>query len=107
MASQTKSPANGNSTVKSLNGRLSPKRVRVLEVLARSAPNGLTRTELAKKTGLTKGWSKLLGSPTKGKAAVGTLEGDGLVRSEKHEDQHGLLVYRITATGKKALAAAK
>jgi hypothetical protein len=76
----------------------------VLTLLAKH-PNGLTRTQMAEATGTARGWAALLGAVTKGPAAAGTLEGDGLVKSAKMEDQAALL-YTITAAGKKALAQA-
>ena len=48
----------------------------------------------------------MLGAVTKGDAAEGTLEGDGLVQSEEVEGVRGL-VYTITKAGAAALKAAK
>lgn len=80
---------------------LSPSRLKILAALAK-APNGLTRNEMAVKTGITKGWSKLLGAATKESSANGGMEEAGLVKSSKQEERKGL-VYIITAAGRKAL----
>ena len=82
-------------------GGLSNNKVKVLTLLAK-AKQPMTRSEMAEKTGIAKGWAKLLGAVTKGDAEAGTLEGDGLVRSEKVEGEAGLR-YTITAAGRKLL----
>jgi hypothetical protein len=89
---------------KAANG-MAPNKVKVLTLLAKT-PAGMTRTEMSEATGIVKGWTKMLGAVTLGAPATGTLEGDGLVRSEEVEDQRGR-VYTITPAGKKALAAAQ
>jgi chromosome segregation and condensation protein ScpB len=84
---------------------LSDSKVRVLGLLAKT-PRGLTRAQLAEKTGIQKGWAKLLGAPSKGKPVKGTLEGDGYVESrEPQEDEGRSMVYNITHKGKQALNA--
>jgi hypothetical protein len=72
---------------------------KVLEVLADGKPK--TRKDLKEATGLQKGWSKILGAPTKGELKPTTLEGMGLVKSEPTPEG---LAYTITAAGKQALA---
>jgi hypothetical protein len=84
---------------------LSGNKILTLETLNK-AKDGLTRAQLAEKTGIVKGWAKMLGAVTQGDAAEGTLEGDGLVTSDDVEGIRGL-VYTITAKGKKALENAK
>lgn len=73
-------------------------------VLATLAKNSqpLTRQDLASKTKISKGWSKMLGAATKD-VAKDSLEGRGLVKSEKHEDQRAM-VYKVTTAGKAMLA---
>ena len=76
---------------------------RILDALNNS-PSGLDRNGLREATGIQKGYSKLLGSPTKDD--VGGMEGDGLVKSQKIEGTRSL-VYVITAKGKKLLESMK
>lgn len=74
---------------------------RVLEVLARS-DKALNRKQLTLKTEQVKGWSALLGAPTKGDPAPHTLQGRGLVTCES---RIGVLFYTITDEGRRLLAA--
>ena len=87
-------------------GELSGNAIKVLQAMKGTAANGktVTRAQLAEKTGINKGWSKLLGNPTKG--GDHGMEAAGLVKSQKHEGERGL-VYFITEKGRKALEAAK
>lgn len=82
-------------------GELSTNKRLILETLNRNS-NGLTRAQLAEKTEITKGWAKYLGAATKGDPEAGTLEGDGLVKSQDIEGTRGM-VYTITAAGRKAV----
>lgn len=99
-ASKKNTKAQTNGTAKAEDG-LSPNQIKVLSTLAK-AKGPLTRTELATKTGINKGWSRLLGASTKDDSENGGLEAEGLVKVEKPEDSRGL-VYTITAAGRKAL----
>jgi hypothetical protein len=83
---------------------LTERETKVLIVLSK-AKGDLTRADLSSKTGIVKGWSKLLGSATK-EIDPTSLEGRGLVKSSKAEGSASL-TYCITPAGKKALAAAK
>ena len=87
------------STPDGLNGS----HVKILKALSNK---DLTRGQLKDKTGIERGWSKLLGASTKeglGTAGETSLEGRGLVNSAKIEGQRSM-VYSITSAGKKALA---
>lgn len=76
---------------------------KVLQALAKTGPDKtMTRQQLAEKTEIAKGWSKLLGSPTKDAKDHG-LEAQGLVKSVAVEGQRALGYY-ITAKGKAELA---
>jgi hypothetical protein len=102
---KAKAPAKGTKSVveKSDSTRgLANSAVRVLHLLSKSE-GGLTRTQLAAKTGVKRGWSKLLGAPTKEGGSSRGLEGRGLVRGSVAEGVRGL-VYTITAAGRKELA---
>lgn len=91
------------------NGHTLPGRmVNILKQLI-NAPTPLTREDLSALTGITKGWSKLLGASTKGDGGVAgdtSLTGRGLVHCSQVEGQRALL-YTITAKGKAALEAAQ
>ena len=88
-----------------LNG-MTPSQVKTLDALT---SGDLNRAQLTDKTGIVKGWSKILGSPNKdGFGADGdtSLEALKYVTSERHEGSRAF-TYKITATGKKALTAAQ
>lgn len=90
----------------SING-LTSRQVRVLEVL--KSGREMTRKEMAEATGITKGWSKMLGAASKqgGGAAAGKgLEQQGYVKIAPNEEGRTLL-YSITAKGRKLLAKAE
>lgn len=78
---------------------------RVLTALKNTASGkGLTRAQLSEKTGINKGWSRILGAYTKddgGANADNSMTGLGLVSSQKMEGEP--VSYYITAKGKKAL----
>lgn len=97
----------GSATSAETNGAaprgLSESKLKVLKELNKAGDRGLTRAELAERTGINKGWAKMLGAVTKGDAASGTLEGDGYVRSEPAAEGERGIRYYITAKGKKAL----
>jgi hypothetical protein len=66
----------------------------------------LNRVELNKKTGISKGWSKMLGAATRdglGASGEHSLAGRKLIRCMKLEDERTLR-YEITAAGKALLA---
>jgi hypothetical protein len=95
--------AAGKKAAAAEKGGLSGNQRKVLQALAKTtADKTLTRGELAEKTGIERGWSKLLGSPTKDAKDHG-MEAEGLVKSQKVEGERGL-GYFITAKGKAALA---
>lgn len=76
-----------------------------LTALSKSA-NPMTRDDLRKKTGINKGWSKMLGATSKedgGAAGKDSLCGRGLVKSFVPEEGSRQFRYAITASGKKAL----
>ena len=88
---------------------LSEREVKVLQALKAAGKKALTRKDLAKATGIPRGWSKLLGAATKeglGKRGNASLEGRGLIASSKDEGSL-TLSYTITPAGTKALAAAQ
>lgn len=94
--------AKGNTaTAPREKGGLSGNKLKVLQQLTK-ATNGLTRKELSTKTGIKKGFSKMLGAATKSDSENTGMEGDGLVKSQNVEGRRGL-VYTITAAGRKAL----
>lgn len=94
-------PATATSTpAKKAEGGLTNKAIKVLTLLSK-APNGLTRKAMIEKTGIQKGWAKLLGAPTKGNP--GGLEGKGLVKSSRTEGD-AKITYVITAAGRKAIS---
>ena len=86
-------------------GGLNPNEIKTLECLVKG---DCTRKDMQKATGIEKGWSKMLGSPTKG-ISEDSMEGRKLIKSAKYEPQEGEsksragFVYSITAAGKKAL----
>ena len=84
-----------------------PAQVRALTLLKHTKPNqGLTRAVLAEKSGVAKGWSRILGAATKdakGASGKSSLMAKGLIQAEKHEGEP--ITYVITANGRKALAA--
>jgi len=87
---------------------LTTKETKVLNVLA-SSPIPMTRAELTTRTGIKKGWSRLLGASTKedgGVAGSKSLEAKGYVTNRKVEDERSIQ-YTITASGRKALDKAK
>jgi hypothetical protein len=94
---------NGHST-RRLAG-LTGRDIRVLEQLAKFK-DGLTRNDLKAKCGIAKGFSKIMGTPSKDVYADNTLEGRGLVAHDTAEGVRGF-TYTITAKGKAALAEAK
>lgn len=85
-------------------GGLSEREVKILTVLAASR-TPLTRSELAEKTALVRGWSKVLGAHTKEVKAT-SLEGRGLIKCHEPEAEGSKkLSYSITNKGKTALEA--
>jgi len=88
-------------------GGLNVSEMKVLEALKDGEAR--TRNDLRGITGIQKGWSKILGAPTKG-VSPESLEGRKFVKSEKHEAQGegdtktpAGLYYTIMAGGKKVL----
>lgn len=78
---------------------------KVLEVLAKSK-RALSRNELSEATGIVKGWAKMLGAATKAEEqgfGDQTLEGRGLVESEKPEEGERGFRYSITPKGRALL----
>jgi hypothetical protein len=93
------------ATKPSRNGTLTGNEVKVLSTLNKNS-KPLTRTELSVKTGINKGWSRLLGAATKGTGDG--LENRKLVKCSLPGEGEGRgLVYTITASGKAALVKAK
>ena len=83
--------------------------VKVLDALKNTSQTGsqLTRSQLAEKLEITKGWAKILGAATSEEEfGEDTLEGKKMVKSITVEGTRGLH-YFITEAGKKALAKAK
>lgn len=77
---------------------------RTLDLLRRTKKGaGLTRTQLVERSGITKGWSRVLGAATKD-TDPNTLLGKKYVEAHKEEGES--YKYSITERGKKALAAA-
>jgi hypothetical protein len=66
-----------------------------------TAKDGLARSVLVAKTGVEKGWSKLLGAHTKGNCPTGTMIGDGLIRV----DDKG--IYHITNAGERLIGVSR
>lgn len=90
------------------NGGLTGNEVKILTALTKSN-KPLTRDQLRSKTGINKGWSRVLGAATKddgGVNADASLEGRGYVKADKPEGQR-TLEYTVTAAGRKALEKAK
>jgi hypothetical protein len=75
--------------------------LKTLRLLARH-PNGLTRPQIAKGTKIYTWWSRALGTVTRCAPPPGSMEGDGLVRSNVYEGVSGL-VYTITPKGLRVL----
>lgn len=93
-------------------GNLTSNQMKTLECLEDNVAK--TRATMTAETGIQKGWAKLLGAATKGAPTADTLEGMGLVKSEKLEAQGegdektpGGLYYTITKAGHKELADAR
>ena len=91
-------------------GEFTSNELRTMEVLGEGGD--FSRNDLKKATGIEKGWSGMLGSPTR-TIKHNTLEGRGFVKHQKHEAQGegegktpAGFFYTITGTGKKALAVA-
>lgn len=84
------------------NGQLTNKEHKALSALKKGKE--LTRKEMAEKTGMKKGWSKMLGATTKGPCASTSLEGREFIQSKRYESSR-VLHYTITDKGKKALEA--
>lgn len=82
---------------------LSESKLKVLRELNRAGDRGMTRTDLGDRTGIKKGWAKLMGAVTKGTPAEGTLEGDGYVRSQPADEGERGIRYYITKKGKSIL----
>lgn len=105
-ASNGKAPRKAKAKAKAAkNTGVTGREVKVLTALSKAMPDGLTRPQLVKKTGINRGWSRLLGASTKkgfGSAGKTSMEGRGLIRHEKHEDSRAM-IYVITATGRKAI----
>ena len=77
--------------------------LKVLKALASGA--SLTREELRRKTGINKGWSRMLGASSKEDGGVHwetSLLGRGLI-SDVTESGERTLCYKLTAKGKAAL----
>lgn len=94
-------------------GDLTQTEMKVLECLEDG--DSKTRTTMKEETGIQKGWSKMLGAPTK-PDGVGpdTLEGKGYVKHEKLDAQGegdnktpAGFYYKIMAKGQKALEKAR
>ena len=81
-------------------GGLTGNQLKALGVLAK-ATQPMTRSQLAAKTGIKKGWSKMLGQVTKG--GGNGLEAAGLVKSMVADEGERGYRYIITAAGKKAV----
>lgn len=81
------------------NGELTGNELKVLTALKGTSAGGktLSRSKLKEKTGINKGYSKMLGAATKGDMGDG-LESRGFVKHVKIEDQREL-GYHITAKG--------
>lgn len=86
-------------------GGLSRKKLTLLRALAK-ASRPVTRDEIGEVTGIKENWIYVMGAPTAGRPAPGTLEGDGLIVSEKEEGTRRLY-YTITTLGRERLALAE
>lgn len=74
--------------------------LKVLTALLK-AGKSLSRNDLAIKTGIRRGWSKMLGAHTK-EIKPNTLQGRGLVKAVEVEGERAIQ-YVVTAAGKKAI----
>lgn len=83
-----------------VNGR----QVRILEVLAKGGEK--TRGDLQEATGIVKGYARLIGAADKGSVHPDSLVARGYVTLNTYEGDRNIY-QKITAAGKKALAAAK
>lgn len=98
--SKTAKPAKKEGAKSS--GDLSPNQVLILQALKDGRPR--TRAELSEKTGIKKGFSKLLGTQEGGHPDA--LEPKGYVKSSPPEEGERGMTYTITAKGKAALSKA-
>jgi len=83
-------------------GELNGSQVKLLLTLGKSKKE-MDRKQLSAKTGINKGFSRLLGAATKDANGVhgsSSLIGLGFVKAEKHEDSR-TLTYALTAKGRK------
>lgn len=106
-ASKTKGTKSTETTKPAKNGTLTGNEAKVLKALSSGAV--LTREELRRKTGINKGWSRMLGASSKedgGAAGDASLEGRGLITSDRPEGERAFS-YKLTAAGRKALEKAK
>lgn len=94
-----KTARKGGTRSRTENG-LTPNEKKILGVLAKNK-KPLTRADLSKKTGINKGWSRVLGASSKGEDPD-SLIGRRLVKCEDYEDVRGYC-YVITAAGRKAV----
>jgi hypothetical protein len=97
----TKTPAKSIKSEAAKPAGLTKRQVAVLTAL--KGGKEVTRKQLAEKTEIDKGWSKLLGASTQDKVSPDSMEGLGYVKSAQHEGS-AQLVYTITSKGTKALA---
>jgi len=75
----------------------------ILEVLKKG--KSLTRSEISAATGIKSGFTSYLGQTDPEKREEGSLLARKLIKIEKHDrDGKDVLVYSITATGKKAIS---
>lgn len=82
--------------------------IKVLKAL-KGAKTPLTRKQLATKTEIAKGWSRMLGASTKddgGVAGKDSLEGRGLIKVQADPEGGRALLYTITKKGEQSLAKA-
>jgi len=77
-----------------------PSDIRILKALAKGQE--LTRGQIREATGISKGYSKLLGAATRD-VAPESLQGRKMVQVFQHEGQRAL-TYKITTVGKKYLS---
>lgn len=88
-------------------GDLTGNMVKVLKALKAKSPQ--TRKQLAAKTGIAKGWSRMLGATTKedgGTNGANSLEGRGLIKVTTDPEAGRTLLYTLTKKGEQALAKA-